>query len=65
MGWKTDLSAKAGIMRLRPEAREAFEQVRRQSEYAVTNLPGNRELTRQMLAPQSGSTIQAFAGIRA
>nr|WP_314466737.1 tryptophan halogenase family protein [uncultured Novosphingobium sp.] len=62
MGWKTDLSAQAGVMRLRAEAREAFEQVRRQSGFAVENLPDNRALLRQMLAEPAGSTVQAFAG---
>lgn len=64
MGWKTDLSAKAGIMRLRNEARQAFEQVRRQSDFAVNNLPDNRELLHQMLAEQEATTIKAFASTR-
>ncbi len=62
MDWKTDLSAKAGVMRLRPEARQAFEQVQGQSDYAVANLPENRELLRQMLGENNGSTIRAFVG---
>lgn len=49
MGWETDLSAQAAIMRLRSEAHQAFEQVRRQSAFAVSNLPDNRELILQML----------------
>ena len=64
MGWKTDLSAKAGVMRLRSEARQAFEQVRRQSDFAVNNLPDNRELLHQMLAEKDETTIKAFASTR-
>ncbi|AJP72089.1 tryptophan halogenase family protein [Sphingomonas hengshuiensis] len=44
MGWKTDLSAKAGIYRYRDDARAAFADVRRQADFAVRNLPSNREL---------------------
>jgi hypothetical protein len=44
MGWKTDLSAKAGVFRFENEARAAFAEVGRQSELAVRNLPSNREL---------------------
>ena len=44
MGWKTDLSAKAGVFRFENEARAAFAEVGRQSEVAVRNLPSNREL---------------------
>ncbi len=44
MGWKTDLSAKAGVFRLEPEARQAFAEVRRQQAFAVQNLPTNRAL---------------------
>jgi hypothetical protein len=44
MGWKTDLSAKAGAFRFHDEAREAFARVRAQGEYAVRTLPSNRDL---------------------
>jgi hypothetical protein len=44
MGWKTDLSAKAGVMRYRDDARRAFAEVRRQAAWAVANLPSNRDL---------------------
>jgi hypothetical protein len=44
MGWKTDLSARAGMFRFHDEAREAFARVRAQGDYAVRTLPSNREL---------------------
>ena len=44
MGWKTDLSAKAGSLRYHEDARRAFAEVRRQADYAIANLPSNRDL---------------------
>jgi flavin-dependent dehydrogenase len=44
MGWKTDLSPKAGAYRYFDDARAAFAEVRRQADYAIANLPSNREL---------------------
>lgn len=44
MGWKTDLTAKAGAYRYFDDARAAFAEVRRQGAYAVLNLPSNRDL---------------------
>ena len=44
MGWKTDLSAKAGALRYHEDARRAFAEVRRQADYAIANLPSNRDL---------------------
>lgn len=44
MGWKTDLSARAGMFRFHDEAREAFARVKAQGEYAVRTLPSNRDL---------------------
>ncbi len=44
MGWRTDLTAKAGIYRYHDEARRAFAEVRRQASFAIANLPSNREL---------------------
>lgn len=44
MGWKTDLSAKAGVYRYHDDARRAFANVRRQADFAVANLPSNRDL---------------------
>jgi flavin-dependent dehydrogenase len=46
MGWKTDLSAKAGVYRYHDDARAAFADVRRQADYAIRTLPSNRELVR-------------------
>jgi flavin-dependent dehydrogenase len=44
MGWKTDLSAKAGVYRYHDDARAAFAEVQRQADYAIRTLPSNREL---------------------
>jgi len=44
MGWKTDLSAKAGIYRYFDEAKAAFAEVKRQAQFAIANLPTNRDL---------------------
>jgi tryptophan halogenase len=44
MGWKTDLGARAGVYRYFDDARAAFAEVRRQSQFAIANLPTNRQL---------------------
>src|SRR5438874_5359071 len=44
MGWKTDLSAKAGIYRYFDDAAQAFARVREQAQFAIRTLPSNREL---------------------
>lgn len=44
MGWKTDLSAKAGIYRYFDDARQAFARVREQAQFAIRTLPTNRDL---------------------
>jgi hypothetical protein len=44
MGYKTDLRPKAGVFKYYDEARAAFEEVKRQADYACRTLPTNREL---------------------
>jgi tryptophan 7-halogenase len=44
MGWKTDLSAKGGSYRFHEDAVAGFAEVRRQADFAIRNLPSNREL---------------------
>nr|WP_317894025.1 tryptophan halogenase family protein [uncultured Sphingomonas sp.] len=44
MGWKTDLSARAGAYRYVEDARRAFAEVERQAAFAIANLPSNRQL---------------------
>lgn len=44
MGGRTDLSARAGTFRYADDAARAFQEVRRQGQYAVANLPSHREL---------------------
>jgi hypothetical protein len=44
MGWKTDLSARAGAFRYHDDARRAFAEVKRQVQFGIQNLPSNRDL---------------------
>ena len=44
MGWKTDLTPRAGTYRYFDEARAAFRDIDRQAEFAIANLPTNRAL---------------------
>lgn len=45
MGWRTDLSARSGALRFHDDARRAFAEVQRQAQFAIRNLPSNRDLT--------------------
>ena len=49
MGYKTDLSAKAGIFQYYDEARATFAEIRRQGDYALTVMPTNRDLITQVM----------------
>lgn len=44
MGWKTDLSAKAAVFRFADEAKAAFANIQRQADFAIRQLPTNRDL---------------------
>jgi hypothetical protein len=44
MGYKTDLTPRAGVLKYYAEAREAFAEVGRQADFACRTLPTNREL---------------------
>ena len=44
MGFRTDLKPRGGVLKYYAEAREAFAEIRRQSEFACRTLPTNREL---------------------
>lgn len=55
MGWKTDLSAKAGVLRYGDDARRAFDEVKRQVRVAITNLPSNRDLVEYARGRRFGS----------
>jgi tryptophan halogenase len=44
MGYRTDLSAKAGVLKYYDEARAAFETIQRQADYACRTLPNHRDL---------------------
>lgn len=59
LGWKTDLSAKAGSYRYRSDARAAFAEVRRQGEFALANLPTNRQLVTYAAQHRFGSKAAA------
>jgi tryptophan halogenase len=48
MGYKTDLSAKAGVFAYHDHARQQFQEIGRQGEVAMTVLPTNRDLITQV-----------------
>jgi tryptophan halogenase len=48
MGFKTDLSAKAGVLHFRDRARQQFQDIRRQGGVAMTVLPTHRDLITQV-----------------
>lgn len=55
MGYKTDLTPRAPVLKYYEEARQAFAEIRRQAEFAVRTLPGNRELLDAVKARPIGS----------
>jgi tryptophan halogenase len=55
MGWKTDLTPKAGIYRYHDDARAAFAEVGRQAQFAIANLPTNRQLVEYARTHNFGS----------
>jgi tryptophan halogenase len=59
MGWKTDLSAKAGALRYHEDARRAFAEVRRQADFAIANLPSNRDLVTFAQTHRFGARVAA------
>lgn len=59
LGWKTDLSARAPSFRLTEQARTAFDTIRRQGEFAVQQLPNNRELLDFARVSEFGPTGKA------
>jgi len=59
MGWKTDLSARAGMFRFHDDAREAFAKIRAQGDYAVRTLPSNRELVNYAHGGRFGQGVAA------
>jgi tryptophan halogenase len=61
MGWKTDLSARAGIYRYSDDARAAFAEVRRQAQFAIASLPTNRQLVEYAQSRNFGSEGAAAA----
>lgn len=56
MGFKTDISAQAGVYRYFDEAREAFADIRRQGDRALSALPTHRGLIEQMRQRQRSLT---------
>jgi hypothetical protein len=55
MGYQTDLSPKAGVLRYYAEAREAFAAIQKQAEYACRTLPNHRDLIKAARAQRFGS----------
>ena len=56
MGYKTDLTPRAGVYKYYKEAEEAFAEIRRQTEFARRSLPTHRELLRSATAREFGSS---------
>lgn len=56
MGWKTDLSARAGSYRYFDDARASFADVRRQAQLAINGLPTNRQLVEYAQTRRFGTT---------
>ncbi len=50
MGFKTDISARAGAYRYYDDARQEFASIRQQSDYALTVMPKHRDLIEQVRA---------------
>lgn len=48
MGYRTDISAQAGVYRYYDEARAQFAEIRRQGDYALSTLPMHRDLIEQV-----------------
>lgn len=46
MGYRTDLSGRAGALRFYEDARAEFAEIRRQGDYALTVMPSHRDLVR-------------------
>lgn len=55
MGYKTDLSPKAGAFKYYAEAKTAFEDIKKQAYFACKNLPSNRELVEALQKRNFGS----------
>ncbi|WP_342029344.1 tryptophan halogenase family protein [Sphingomonas sp. CFBP 13720] len=59
MGWRTDLTAKAGTFRYHDDARRAFAEVRQQAQFAIRNLPSNRDLVEYAQTRRFGAKAAA------
>ncbi|GGE74592.1 tryptophan halogenase family protein [Sphingomonas prati] len=59
MGWKTDLTARAGALRYHEDARRAFAEVRQQAQFAIRNLPSNRDLVHYAQGRRFGAQAAA------
>jgi flavin-dependent dehydrogenase len=56
MGYKTDLTPRAGLYKYYDEAREAFAEIRRQAQFACRSLPAHRDLLQAALTRDFGSS---------
>ncbi|MFD1950779.1 tryptophan halogenase family protein [Sphingomonas arantia] len=59
MGWKTDLTARAGALRYHEDARRAFAEVCQQAQFAIRNLPSNRDLVQYAQRGRFGTQAAA------
>jgi tryptophan 7-halogenase len=58
MGYKTDLSRRAGLHKYYDEAKQAFAEIRRQGEFACRALPAHRDLLQSALTREFGPERQ-------
>jgi tryptophan halogenase len=56
MGYKTDLTPRAGVFKYHEEARAAFADIRRQAEFARRSLPTHRDLLQSAMARDFGAS---------
>jgi hypothetical protein len=56
MGYRTDLTPRAPLLKYYEEARQAFAEIRRQADTAVRTLPTNRQLLDAVRTRRIGST---------
>jgi tryptophan halogenase len=59
MGYKTDLSPRAGMYKFHEEAKQAFAEVRRQAEFACRALPSHRDLLKSAQFREFGSAADS------
>jgi len=64
MGFKTDLAPRSGLYKYRAEAREAFAEIRRQTEFACRTLPTHRALLQSAASREFGSSGESTSRVK-